>query len=118
MAHSSRWVHETVGQRQHGDHERDDMTNTDRVHTESPVVGDIWEARAGDYAELDEAQNRRLFEEGIRLTGTGHEARSRPRLRPWSVLSPGSRRRRRRNGGRLLAGHAATRPSPGSRGTL
>ncbi len=47
------------------------MTNTDRVHTESPVVGDIWEARAGDYAELDEAQNRRLFEEGIRLTGTG-----------------------------------------------
>lgn len=47
------------------------MTATQQQHGPSPVPGDVWGARAPDYAELDESQNHGLFGEGIRLAGIG-----------------------------------------------
>ena len=37
----------------------------------SGVRDDVWGARAGDYAELDEDQHHRLFNQGLRMTNIG-----------------------------------------------
>jgi SAM-dependent methyltransferase len=47
------------------------MAVTGQQHGPSTIQGDVWGARAHDYAELDESQNHRLFRDGIRLTGIG-----------------------------------------------
>jgi SAM-dependent methyltransferase len=45
------------------------MTTTQTHEGSAAVQGELWGARARDYADLQEPQGRRLFEEAVRLTG-------------------------------------------------
>jgi SAM-dependent methyltransferase len=50
------------------------MTTEESSAGSAPIQGELWGARARDWAELQEPQHRPLYEEGIRVTGIGPNA--------------------------------------------
>jgi 2-polyprenyl-3-methyl-5-hydroxy-6-metoxy-1,4-benzoquinol methylase len=47
------------------------MTVVDQQRGSAGIQGELWGARARDWADIQEPQHRPLFEDGIRRTGTG-----------------------------------------------